>query len=224
MSGAGNYCRTDSALPQSAAGAGPRSSTGLGEWRGWGPWGGGGIPLGGGGGWWPRTRDHISYFAPGLQATQRRNASNKPSHDRFPSVSDFRNGVIVKLLRWCKGFCSANILLKLISQISEGHLVFYIGKQVCTVLTCSCTVAWLHQLIHSPGCQAMHTWKTNFHSKRSSPPRICNRLSGRPSSSSQDSILESSCEASPSHTTARSALTRQQQSPKPVEQSRSLPQ
>ena len=57
MSGAGNYCRTDSAVPQSAAGAGPRSSTGLGEWRGWGPlggwWGGGGgggIPLGGGGG------------------------------------------------------------------------------------------------------------------------------------------------------------------------------
>ena len=45
MSGAGNYCRTDSAVPQSAAGAGPRSSTGLGEWRGWGPWG-----LGGGGG------------------------------------------------------------------------------------------------------------------------------------------------------------------------------
>ena len=42
MSGAGNYCRTDSAVPQSAAGAGPRSSTGLGEWRGWGPWGGGG--------------------------------------------------------------------------------------------------------------------------------------------------------------------------------------
>ena len=50
MSGAGNYCRTDSAVPQSAAGAGPRSSTGLGEWRGWGPWGGGGgIPWGGGG-------------------------------------------------------------------------------------------------------------------------------------------------------------------------------
>ena len=44
MSGAGNYCCTDSALPQSAAGAGPRGSTGLGEWRGWGPWGGG-IPL-----------------------------------------------------------------------------------------------------------------------------------------------------------------------------------
>ena len=42
MSGAGNYCRTDSAVPQSSAGAGPRSSTGLGEWRGWGPWGGGG--------------------------------------------------------------------------------------------------------------------------------------------------------------------------------------
>ena len=39
MSGAGNYRRTDSAVPQSAAGAGPRSSTGLGEWRGWGPWG-----------------------------------------------------------------------------------------------------------------------------------------------------------------------------------------
>ena len=54
MSGAGNYCRTDSAVPQSAAGAGPRSSTGLGEWRGWGPWGvGGGIPLGGGGGGGP---------------------------------------------------------------------------------------------------------------------------------------------------------------------------
>ena len=54
MSGAGNYRRTDSAVPQSAAGAGPRSSTGLGEWRGWGPWGrggvGGGIPWGGGGG------------------------------------------------------------------------------------------------------------------------------------------------------------------------------
>ena len=31
MSGAGNYCCTDSAVPQSAAGAGPRSSTGLGE-------------------------------------------------------------------------------------------------------------------------------------------------------------------------------------------------
>ena len=51
MSGAGNYCRTDSAVPQSAAGAGPRSSTGLGEWRGWGPWGvGGGDTIGGGGG------------------------------------------------------------------------------------------------------------------------------------------------------------------------------
>ena len=52
MSGAGNYCRTDSAVPQSAAGAGPRSSTGLGEWRGWGPWGvggGGGYHWGGGG-------------------------------------------------------------------------------------------------------------------------------------------------------------------------------
>ena len=49
MSGAGNYCRTDSAVPQSAAGAGPRSSTGLGEWR----VGGGGIPLGGGGGGGP---------------------------------------------------------------------------------------------------------------------------------------------------------------------------
>ena len=34
-------------------GAGPRSSTGLGEWRGWGPWGGGGEggdTIGGGGG------------------------------------------------------------------------------------------------------------------------------------------------------------------------------
>ena len=66
MSGAGNYCRTDSAVPQSAAGAGPRSSTGSGEWRGWGPWGvgggggGGGDTIGGGGGgWWPRTREHI---------------------------------------------------------------------------------------------------------------------------------------------------------------------
>ena len=53
MSGAGN-CRTDSAVPQSAAGAGPRSSTGLGEWWGWGPWGvggeGGGDTIGGGGG------------------------------------------------------------------------------------------------------------------------------------------------------------------------------
>ena len=68
MSGAGNYCRTDSAVPQSAAGAGPRSSTGLGEWRGWGPWGGGGgdtieggggDTIGGGGGWWPRTRNYM---------------------------------------------------------------------------------------------------------------------------------------------------------------------
>ena len=52
MSGVGNYCHTDSAVPQSAAGPGPRSSTALGKWRGWGPWGGGGggIPLGGGGG------------------------------------------------------------------------------------------------------------------------------------------------------------------------------
>ena len=50
MSGAGNYCRTDSAVPQSAAGAGPRSSSGLGEWRGWGPWGVGGDTIGGGGG------------------------------------------------------------------------------------------------------------------------------------------------------------------------------
>ena len=41
MSGGGNYCRTDSAVPQSAAGAGPRSSTGLGEWQG-------GYHLGGG--------------------------------------------------------------------------------------------------------------------------------------------------------------------------------
>ena len=52
MSGVGNYCRTDSAVPQSAAGAGPRSSTGLGEWRGWGPWGVGG---GGGGGPGPES-------------------------------------------------------------------------------------------------------------------------------------------------------------------------
>ena len=52
MSGAGNYCRTDSAVPQSAARAGPRRSTGLGEWRGWGPWGvgGEGYHWGGGGG------------------------------------------------------------------------------------------------------------------------------------------------------------------------------
>ena len=54
MSGAGNYCRTDSAVPQSAAGAGPRSSTGLGSGGGGGHWGGGGgIPgyhWGGGGG------------------------------------------------------------------------------------------------------------------------------------------------------------------------------
>ena len=64
MSGAGNYCRTDSAVPQSAAGAGPRSSTGLGEWRGWGPWGvgggrGGGIPLRGGGGGGPDPRAYM---------------------------------------------------------------------------------------------------------------------------------------------------------------------
>ena len=52
MSGAGNYCCTDSALPQSAAGAGPRSSMGLGEWRGWGPW-----PWGGGGGGGVVARD-----------------------------------------------------------------------------------------------------------------------------------------------------------------------
>ena len=52
MSGAGNYCCTDSALcteqpphPQSAAGAGPHSS-----WAGGAMGGSGGIPLGGAGG------------------------------------------------------------------------------------------------------------------------------------------------------------------------------
>ena len=47
MSGAGNYCCTDSAWPQSAAGAGPQLH-GLLEWRGWGAMGGG---VGGGGGY-----------------------------------------------------------------------------------------------------------------------------------------------------------------------------
>ena len=45
MSGVGNYCRTDSAVPQSAAGAGPRSSTA------WGSDEGGGHGGVGGGGW-----------------------------------------------------------------------------------------------------------------------------------------------------------------------------
>ena len=70
MSGAGNYCRTDSALPQSAAGAGPRSSTGLGvagvgAMRGWG--GGGGYHWGGGGVVAPDPRAYID-LEPAIQA------------------------------------------------------------------------------------------------------------------------------------------------------------
>ena len=56
MSGAGNYCRTDSALPQSA-GKGRSAQqlggvAGVGAMAGWGPWGGGGggDTIGGGGG------------------------------------------------------------------------------------------------------------------------------------------------------------------------------
>ena len=63
MSGVGNYCRTDSAVPQSAAGAGPRSSTAWGSDEGGGHGGGGGwgdtIGGGGGGGVVARTREHI---------------------------------------------------------------------------------------------------------------------------------------------------------------------
>ena len=64
MSGAGNYCRTDSAVPnlqqgQVRAAARVWGSGGGGGGGGGGRGGGDTIGGGGGGGWWPRTREHI---------------------------------------------------------------------------------------------------------------------------------------------------------------------
>ena len=116
MSGAGNYCRTDSAVPQSAAGAGPAQQHGLGGVAGvgghWGGGGGGGIPLGGGGGgWWPRTREHIWTATVQALDTYPGKLGSEPAITRHEEGSTKNNNVMLLLLFISDTYTSLEMLI-----------------------------------------------------------------------------------------------------------------